>query len=572
MGVVYRARQRGLDRIVALKTINPQLLDAEMVERFVREGRAAARLGKHPNIVQVYDAGVVAGTPFIAMEFVEGISIADLVKRDGPLEVSRLLEIARKIALALDHAHRRGIVHRDMKPGNVMIDAEGEPQILDFGLAKDLTNQSVLSTDGSIIGTPAYMPPEQAQPGLQPVDRRSDVYSLGALMHHALSGEPPFQGDSMVATIVKVLTQDPPPLDKLAGVPRDVEAIVDKAMEKDPRRRYQTALEMADDLSRVIAGEPPRARRLGPVGRMWRRMRRRRGVVLALSALLVLFVLATGYLGWRMWERGRAILRRARATQLLSTLNLNEGAAYRIRLFERARQIDPSWAHAYFQLGLAYTDRGLELDATDREAGRRLRRKAVEVLQEGIRRGLGAQGEYQLANTYEELLDYPRAIEHFAKAAQLDPDGSFGLRAACAHAYLTGRFEDAIRFGTRALALAPDDDLTYWRRGSARLALGDAAGAVRDGARAVELWEVEPEYHLLVGEAEMARGRLRAGGEAVLAAHRLHPRHPLVTALLSDRALHDGDRQRALRLAQRAIEEDAREPRTWVVRGQARLA
>ncbi len=267
MGVVYRARQRDLERVVALKTINPQLLDSEMVERFVREGRAAARLGKHPNIVQVFDAGVIDGVPFLAMEFVQGVSIETLVRREGPLEEKRMLEIARKVALALDHAHRRGIVHRDIKPGNVMIDREGEPQLLDFGLAKDLTNQSLLSTEGSIIGTPAYMPPEQAQPGSAPVDRRSDVYSLGALMHHALSGEPPFRGDSMVATIVKVLTQDPPPLGRLAAVSRDTEAIIDKAMEKDPKRRYQTALEMADDLSRVIAGEPPKVRPLGPIGR-----------------------------------------------------------------------------------------------------------------------------------------------------------------------------------------------------------------------------------------------------------------------------------------------------------------
>jgi tetratricopeptide (TPR) repeat protein/predicted Ser/Thr protein kinase len=572
MGVVYRARQPDLNRFVALKTINPQLIDAEMSQRFVREGQAAAKLGKHPNIVQVYDAGVIGETPFIAMELVEGTSLDVHVKRDGPIPVGKMLEVARKVALALDHAHRRGIIHRDMKPGNVVIDRDGEPQLLDFGLAKDVTSQSMLSTDGSIIGTPAYMPPEQAQPGSAPVDRRSDVYSLGALMHHALSGEPPFSGDSMVATIVKVLTQDPPPLSRLAGVPRDVEAIIDKAMEKQQKRRYQTALELADDLSRVIAGDPPRARPLNAVGRTWRRVRRSRGAILGLSVLLCVFVLATGYLLWRTWERGRAILQRNRATQLLGTLYLNEGATFKIELFERARQIDPSWGHAYFQLAVACTDRGLELDGTDPEAGRAMRLRAIEVLHEGIASGLGVQGVYQLANTYEELLDYPNALAHFERAARLDPGGSFGLRAACAAAYLEGRFRDAVELGGQALDLASDDDLTYWRRGSSLLAMGDWEGAARDGVRAVELWEIEPEYHLLAAEGFLGLGDLRRSGAYLLSAHEINPRHPVVTAILSGRALRDGDAARALALAQRAMADDDREPQVWTARAGARLA
>ncbi|GIW70537.1 MAG: hypothetical protein KatS3mg102_0079 [Planctomycetota bacterium] len=572
MGVVYRGYHRELGRPCAIKTINPQLLDEEAVQRFVREGRATARLGKHPNLVQVFDAGVIEGTPYIAMELVEGEPLDRLVARRGPLGEREVLEMARKIALALDHAHRRGIVHRDLKPGNVVIDREGEPQLLDFGLAKDVHSASLVSTAGAIIGTPAYMAPEQAQPGLAPVDRRADVYALGALIHHALTGKPPFAGDSMVATIVKVLTQDPPRLSQLVGASRDLEAIVERAMEKSPARRYQTALEMADDLSRVIAGEPPRARALSGPARLWRRVRRNRKALAAVGVLLLGFAGATGYLLYRLADAGRAILQRNRAAALLGNMYGNESAARRIEIFERAIALDPSWDRAYFQLAVAYLDRALELDPVDRVQGRELRRKAIEVLQRGIARGLGVVGYYQLANTYEELLDYPQATENLRRAVALDPEGLFGMRAACALALLEGRFRQAEAIGTRVLEIAPDDDLTYWRRGTARLALEDYAGAAADGEQAVKLWDIEPEYHLLAAEGWLGAGELAAAGRWVLEARQIHAEHPLLRVVLADRALRDGQAQRALALAELALAQQPREPRCHVARARARLA
>jgi hypothetical protein len=290
MGVVYEAFHRDLQRRCALKTLNPQLADPAGAQRFVEEGRSAAKLSKHPNIVQVFDAGVVDGTPYIAMEFVPGLELADRVEKQGQVPEEELLEIGRKLALALAHAHQHKIVHRDMKPANVVLDDNGEPQILDFGLAKDVGRTGVTG-QGEIVGTPAYMPPEQADPSLGALDHRSDIYALGATLYHAAAGKVPFDGKSVVATFAMVMFEDPQDLAKEANVSRDLAAIVQKAMEKEQKLRYQTALDMADDLTRVIAGEPPKVRPLGPLGRIGRKARRHPGLF-AFGLLFTLLTLA----------------------------------------------------------------------------------------------------------------------------------------------------------------------------------------------------------------------------------------------------------------------------------------
>ncbi|GIW73368.1 MAG: hypothetical protein KatS3mg102_2910 [Planctomycetota bacterium] len=286
MGTVYLAYQPELRRYCAIK-----VLHEVHGERLVREGRAVARLGKHPNLVQVYDAGWVDGVAYVAMELARGRSLEQLLAEQGPLPERRVLEIGYKVALALHHAHRHGLVHRDMKPANVVLGQDGEPQVLDFGLALD-TAELQSGRAGHMVGTPAYMPPEQVGggAGAGSADARSDVYGLGATLYHLLAGEPPYSGN-LQEVLMAVLTASPPRLRRLARVSRDTEAVIARAMEKDPRHRYQSALELADDLSRVLAGELPRARRLGPLGRALRRLQRHPALLTA-GALLALFVTA----------------------------------------------------------------------------------------------------------------------------------------------------------------------------------------------------------------------------------------------------------------------------------------
>jgi tetratricopeptide (TPR) repeat protein/predicted Ser/Thr protein kinase len=562
MGVVYMAFHTDLGRHCALKVLKLTASDEDGIQRFVREGRSAAKLGKHPNIAQVFDAGVADETPYIAMEFVVGTPLDQLLADEGAMDVAQVLEIGRKVALALDHAHGCGIVHRDMKPANVILDKHGEPQILDFGLAKDTANNVELSRADTILGTPAYMPPEQAQPGLYPVDRRSDVYSLCAALHTMLVGKPPFRGESMVDTIVKVILEDPPSLVRNAKVSPDVEAVIEKGMEKDPSRRYQTALELADDLSRLIAGEEPRVRPLGTFGRLWRRIRRNRAaftmVAVASLALLALF----GFLAYRLAERGQAMLRRSRAATVVGKMYGNEGAQTRIHTYRRAIEADPTWGQAYFLLGVAYLDRALELDSEDTEAAKEHRLQAIATLNDGIDRGLGAVGYYQRGNSYEEMRLRKLALADFKKAAELSPGDVFGLQAACGVALMEGRYEDAERLGSDLLVQEPDNDITYWRRGSARKELGQLDEGYDDAVRAVELWEQEPEYHLLAAQIARQRGDLRGYGRHLWEGRAFNADHTMLLSEASHDALIRGDLERAEKLAERAVAVDQERPRT----------
>gem|GEM_PF-1479110 len=301
-GAVFRAWHKGLQRNCALKMLHARVSTPVAKERFEKEGRSTAKLGKHPNIVQVFDAGIVDDVPYLAMELVQGTPMDRLLKDGGCLPEDDVLELGRKMALALDHAHGRGIVHRDLKPGNVIIDEDGEPQVLDFGLAKDLQDTSEMSQAGTIIGTPAYLPPEQAEPSFGPVDHRSDIYSLGATLYTTLTADLPFRASSIVDTLVKVLTADPPKLED-RGVSRDLQAVIHKAMEKRPDDRYQTALELADDLSRIIANEAPKARAVGRLGKGVRWVKRH---PLISGAMLVGVFLALVLTTFFIYQRGEA--------------------------------------------------------------------------------------------------------------------------------------------------------------------------------------------------------------------------------------------------------------------------
>ena len=260
MAKVFRGTDRVLGRTVAVKVLGSQFArDDSSVARFRREAQSAAALN-HPNVVSVFDTGSDDGVHWIVMEFVEGPTLKDVIEKDGALAPDRALQIARDVALALASAHVKGLVHRDVKPGNIMITPSGETKVLDFGIARAVTSTGdpTLTKTGFVMGTAAYLSPEQAQG--KPVDARSDIYSLGCVLYEMLAGRPPFEGGSPVAVASAHMSAEAEPISRVnPAVPREAEAVVARAMRKDPEERYQDAQDMAEDLGRVATGEVPLA-------------------------------------------------------------------------------------------------------------------------------------------------------------------------------------------------------------------------------------------------------------------------------------------------------------------------
>jgi len=290
-GTVWKARDTLLDRTVALKIPRREQLDPLSMEKFMREARAAAQL-RHPNIVSTHEVGREGDTLYIVIDYVRGVPLS-VMMADHRLGIHESVEMLAKIAEALDHAHRAGVIHRDLKPSNILVDDQGEPHLMDFGLAKRKELEVSITTDGAILGTPAYMSPEQARGEAKRVDGRSDVYSAGVILFQMLTGELPFRGSTRML-LQKVINDDAPGPRTLEGrVPRDLDTICLKCLEKEPARRYATAGDLAADLHRFLAKQPVLARRLGRVGRTIRWARRNAVIAALLAATAATLLLAT---------------------------------------------------------------------------------------------------------------------------------------------------------------------------------------------------------------------------------------------------------------------------------------
>lgn len=290
MGVVYEARQISLNRLVALKLIKAGLLadDAEL-RRFRNEAEAVALLD-HPGIVSAYEVGEHAGQQYLAMKLVVSDGLAPLTERyrDAPRAAAKLVAEA---ADAVAHAHSRGILHRDLKPANILVDTDGRPHITDFGLAKRLEDDAEMTASGAILGTPAYMAPEQASGQRGGITTATDVYGLGGVLYSLLTGQAPFHGGTVIETLDSLRTVAPePPMRLNARVPRDLQTICLKCLEKDPRRRYASALALADDLRAWLDSRPISARPVGPAERAWLWCRRKPTIAALSAAVIALIV------------------------------------------------------------------------------------------------------------------------------------------------------------------------------------------------------------------------------------------------------------------------------------------
>jgi WD40 repeat protein len=312
MGVVFRARQISLNRTVALKMILAgQLADEHDIKRFYTEAEAAAQLD-HPGIVPIFEVGQHEGQHFFSMAFVEGRSVAERLA-DGPMPPRDAAALLLYVTRAVEYAHSRGVIHRDLKPSNILIGADGNPRVTDFGLAKRVQGDSGLTGSGQIMGTPSYMPPEQAGARRGEIGPPADVYALGATLYSIVTGRPPFQAATAMDTVLQVLSDEPVPPRRLnATIPRDLETICLKCLEKEPGKRYVGAAELGGDLRRLLAGEPIVARPVTRLERAVKWVRRRPTIAALLGSLAVVTALG---LGCVLWQWREAVLARDIAEQ-----------------------------------------------------------------------------------------------------------------------------------------------------------------------------------------------------------------------------------------------------------------
>jgi tetratricopeptide (TPR) repeat protein/tRNA A-37 threonylcarbamoyl transferase component Bud32 len=516
-GSVWKARDKELDRTVAIK-IPRQALTSDDQEKFFREARAAAQL-RHPSIVSVHEVGRDGDSVYIVSDFVRGVTLGDWLT--GQQLTSReAAELCAKIADALHHAHEQGVVHRDLKPANIMMDYDGEPHLMDFGLARRESGEVSITVDGQVLGTPAYMSPEQAQGEAHTADRRSDIYSLGVILFQLLTGELPFRGNARM--LIKQVIQDEPPSPRKlnATVRKDLETITLKCLEKEPSRRYQSALELSAEIRRFLAGEPILARPIGKVQRGWRWCRRNPIMASLATAVLALMAMAVVILG----ISNAQIRRELQAALESANPDAAKGADYTVRqllddistdLSDKLRGHPEAEAAIRATIGNAYQRSQL------RHKAEQHLRAALEIRQRilGPQHPLVAQSKshyawyLQLEGKYSEGEQLLRQALAVHKTRKLENGDTMELRRKLHfNLIFQRRHQDAELVFREAAVIAerqavPDEEFAIMvsDAGAAALELGDPVKSELLCRRAIELHrqvrgENHPEYGWAMNE------------------------------------------------------------------------
>ncbi len=424
MGVVYRARQVSLNRPVALKVILAgQLASPALKQRFHTEAEAAARLD-HPNIVPIYEIGEYDGQHYLSMKLIQGGTLAGASLKSGVREGRAAAEAARlvsSVARAVHYAHQRGILHRDLKPSNILVDEQGEPHVTDFGLAKLLEDESGLTLTEAILGTPAYMSPEQAAGQTRGLTTAADIYSLGAILYELLAAQPPFRAETTVETLRHVCEREPAsPRTLNPAVDRDMEIICLKCLSKDPKDRYGTAELLADDLDRWQKGEPIQARPASSVEKLWAWCRRKPALAASLSIIAILLLIVLVGAPIAVYQINQERVRTEDARQNEARLRLQA---------EIGKQI----ARAQMLCGQAKFDEAKEIMSSISVPALQTEKRDAAMVYAALTDSIARHGWWK------------EALPHAIKAVECDPAGD-------------------LNFASLLALLAASDDLENYRR------------------------------------------------------------------------------------------------------------
>lgn len=507
-GTVYRAWDKQLQRDVAVKVLQHD--SRRMLDRFVREAAVIAKLS-HPNIVSVYDFGESEGRFYIVLQLIEGAPIHDC--RLSPREAAAAV---RDAARALDHAHRLGVLHRDIKPANLMRDGSGRVYVMDFGLAREVEADSSITQSNTVLGTPAYMSPEQACGWVRQVDERSDIYSLGATLYELLAGRLPFEANSVPEVLMKVVNYDAdPPRKHRPSLDRDLEMIVLKAMEKERDRRYATAAELADDLDRYLAGEPVRARPASLTYRLLKRMRRNPALwtIVAVGAMVLIAIGTVLYVQIGARQKAEEKSRKAESLEQ-DLLPLVDAARSRLQAADKM-MYSPSFSWTRWNAVLVEAERFCE-----------------EALSKDPRFALA---RLELGRIHMARGEWTRAIEQFDQTLQLNPAlGAARLERARARVELVLVVEHEVESGSLHEGVRQKERVLL---GPARTDLEEAARSrlERDEAIVLDLLfrlidesfdDVIERARKLAASGELDERAYRIEGEALHRARKLGAHEP----------------------------------------------
>lgn len=573
MGTVYLASQPSLDRQVALKILPKTLLvDERAAERFRREGLAVARL-RHKNIVQVLDSGEEHGTCFLAMEYIKGMPLDKLIKRlqdrrpwsEGSGAVTETLSdgaapstsgkgdtnprsYARwvaatiaEVAEALEYAHGQGVLHRDVKPSNIIISTDGVPRLVDFGLAS-LTGSAAVTATGDLFGTPRYMAPEQIEGGSSRVDKRADVYSLGLVLYEMVTLKPAFDAESAAAVFHDVLQRDPkPPRDVCPAVPKQLESVILKATDKDAGRRYQSATELAQDLRRFINEVPVTASRVGRVGRIYRRARRhpwRTGLAAATALLLIVGGYAFFALrGAARQERAAELTKRAEDIMRADGKFWNAGFdALDDADLDKARTLYEQAIDNGGDSALALSGLGATLCRLGQEQDGR------ELLSEAARKRISiSEDAYTVANRLFHCSMYALAAEAYEQGLRAAPNPSARRWNDLGDAlYWGGQPAQAADAYAKANQMEPKDGLFLYNLGVALRDAGRVDGAVEKLERAGETLPDDYDVHSDFALALAQMGQVEKAENEHRRALALYPENPILRVRFAKFLLQEG--------------------------------